>query len=233
MKSVNGVVNGVSEESGKGRPRAARRTRNTHWDEHGSLTPKQDATDSVASIILSRIDEQSYEHAAWEDADRVMEKYILPKSLPWSKPRVPLLRSLPRDIEDMQGVWHASEDVEGDVYRQNINSGLLGYGMFDMGGLCKDDVKGTRADTIIASKVSIGSVPLSPTRTRRTNIKDEPSAPSEESESNIECSDTLTAAARRSEDPGIIELTGMFNNKLSSCIAYELVFLTYPHFHTF
>ena len=209
-------MNGVSDESGKRQPRAVRRTRNTgrHWDGHGSqhesLTPKQDAIDSVASIILSKIDEQSYEHAAWEDADRVMQKHVLPKSLPWSKPRVPLLRSLPRDIEDLQGVWHASEDIEGDVYRRNINSGLLGYGMFDMGGLCKDVAKGIRADTIIASKLSIGSdTPLSPARTRRTNSIDEPGVTKEEIESPSECSDTLTAAARRSDDPGIIELTGL------------------------
>ena len=218
-------MNGESEGSGMKQPRPARRTRNTgrFYDEHGSsFTPKHDAIDLFASMILSKIDEESYEHAAWEDADRVMQNHVLPKCLPWSKPRVPLLRNLPRDIEDMQGVWHAGEDAEGVGYRKHINSGSLGYGMYDMGGLSKDDVKGTRAETIIAAKPSIGNsdTPLSPARTRRMSSNEDAGATSskEESEIPLEYSDdTLTAAARRSDDPGIIELTGQ------QCMNYYLI----------
>jgi len=214
-------------------PRPARRTRNTgrFYDEHGSsFTPKHDAIDLFASMILSKIDEESYEYAAWEDADRVMQNHVLPKCLPWSKPRVPLLRTLPRDIEDMQGVWHAGEDAEGVGYRKHINSGLLGYGMYDMGGLSKDDVRGTRAETIIAAKPSIGNsdTPLSPTRTRRMNSNEEAVASAqEESEIPLEYSDTLTAAARRSDDPGIIELTGQSVHEFLS----DHIFMSMFHFY--
>ena len=165
-------------------------------------------------MILSRIDTESYEHAAWEDADRIMRNHILPRSLPWHKPRVPLLRSLPRDIEDMQGVWHAGNDEEDEVFREHDNSGPFGHGMFDMGGLTKDDVKGTRADTIIASKpistAMRNETPVSPGKKRRLDSVDEYDSCDGESDSIVHCSNKFHAAARRGNDSGVIELTGEF-----------------------
>ena len=210
---------------------AARRTRNAvrGWDNEGSehqyLAPKEDGDLAAASMILSRMDEWSYERAAYDDADRIMQNHILPKSLPWHKPNVPLLRSLPRDIEDMQGVWHAGDDGEDSVFRNGMNSGPFGFGMFDMGGLRKDDVKGTRADTIIATKPSTRSTGTpqlgpeanaNPSPTRRRFNKEEVSASDEDSESPIPGNDKFDAAARRSDDPGVIELVGENLNAMFS-----------------
>jgi len=162
-------------------------------------------------MILSRIDADSYEHAAWDDADYIMKNHILPKSLPWHKPRVPLLSSLPRDIEDMQGVWHAGDVGEDGGCSNHINNGYFGYGMYDMGGLLKEDVKGTRAETIIAkpSNPMVNAKPLSPSKRRLSvSSREDGSANDDQNEIPFQRSDQIDAAARRSEDPGIIELTG-------------------------
>jgi hypothetical protein len=209
----------VSGNNGKREPRT-RRTRNASrgWDvddDHQRYQQsKEDRTVSMASMILARIDGDAYEQAAWDDADCIMKNHVLPNCLPWNKPRVPLLRSLPRDIEDMQGVWHAGDDGEDGDYSNHNNSGPFGYGMHEMGGLLKEDVKGTRAETIIAkpstNPMANNPLPLSPhKRLLSFSGIDEPSGLSDEqNEIPFQCSDKIDAAARRSEDPGIIELAG-------------------------
>lgn len=170
--------------------------------------------DVGAALLLARIDEKSYEKAVLDDADRIMQKYLLPKSLPWSKPRVPLLRTLPRDIEDMPGIWHAG--AEEDMSRLDSNFGRFGFGMFDMGGLRTADVKGTRADTIISARVSPPSPitrapPISPRKRRYHKGRNKEDCSGDEDECgtihtyNV---DKFDAAARRSSDRGIVELRG-------------------------
>jgi len=208
----------------KREPRATRRTRNTTrgWgddsDPNRFLAPKEDRTMSMAAMILAGIDADSYEYAAWDDADFIMKNHVLPKSLPWHKPRVPLLRTLPRDIEDMQGVWHAGDDSD-DINRKHVNSGSFGYGMFDMGGLLKEDVKGTRAETIIAkpSNPMVAAIPLSPAKRRfGAGGREDGNSSANDEDNEIPCQifDQIDAAARRSIDPGVIELTGMSGKEI-------------------
>jgi len=172
---------------------------------------KEDKDDYVASMILSMLDMESYEEAAWEDADRIMKNHILPKCLLWAKPQVPLLRSLPRDIEDMLGVLHAGDDEEGDPYRKDSNSGRLGYGMFDMGGLCKVGVKGTLAESVITKPIGeIVTAIKSPSKEKGNSTNTNDQNYHVENEDDVYPSSynpAFVAASRRSEFPGVIELT--------------------------
>lgn len=177
-------------------------------------------------MILSALDMDSYEEAAWEDADRVMKNHILPKCLPWSKPMVPLLRSLPRDIEDMLGVLHAGDDEEGDSYRKDFNTGRLGYGMFDMGGLCKDDVKGTLAESAATKPINNGTTGEKGAAIKSSSNDTHPDDQNHcnENEDNMYASSSnpaFIAAARRSECPGVIELTGKMIDQQSTHFSTE------------
>ncbi len=187
-------------------------------------------------MLLSMIDEESYERAMLDDSESIMQNHLLPKSLPWARPRVELLRTLPRDIEDIQGVWYAGGDGEDELPRTNINSGRFGYGMFDMGGLRKEDVKGTRADTIISARTSPQAISRATSRSppdmrrqrSKKRSKEEHSDGDEELDYDEDKydivqayqSDQFEAAARRSSDKGVIELNGKQGKK-------------YQHIHSF
>lgn len=218
LKTMSSTPSEHEANGGTAVQRGKRKTRKSmnYGDPYkSSQAPKEAALDTLATMILSRVDEVEHEKAVWEDADRVMRNHILPKTLPWAKPRIELLRSLPRDIEDMPGVWHAGEDQSGDVYRKDINSGLFGFGMHDSGGLLKADLSTTTPQVSFSPKpgTGISDMPSSPTRTptrRRAAIGAEEILHHFHEETNLECNDTFTAAARRSEDPGIIELAGLY-----------------------
>jgi hypothetical protein len=225
------------EVRGKTRRRRKRGSSNTRMGDHGTShdvddysicnETKEDKDDFVASMILSTLDTESYEEAAWEDADRIMKNHILPKCLPWSKPRVPLLRSIPRDIEDMLGVLHAGDDEEGDSYRKDFNSGRLGYGMFDMGGLCKEDVKGTVAESVVTKPTTNNATGEKATPMKSSSNENDTNNHVDDQNYNVENEDSLNvssnnptfvAAARRSDCPGVIELTGKITHQCTEVL---------------
>lgn len=167
------------------------------------ISPVEDPLQEAASMILSRIDSESYEKAVVFDTERILQRHVLPKSFVWNKPRIQLLRTLPRDIEDMPGILSAGG--YSPFLRSSTNDGPFGYGMFDMGGLRRKDVKGAiGADTInMARSGSISrdnDSPMSPSDQTSDNDT------SDEHEYPLKCSVDYEAAARRSHDPGIIEL---------------------------
>lgn len=188
---------------------------NMQHQRHGIVV--HDTETFASSLILSQLDEEEYERAVLVDSENIMQRHLLPKSLPWCNTRVPLLRNLPRDIEDMKCMWYASDGGDGDLFRSDVNEGPHGFGMFDMNGL-RIDIKGgvhssqapsdttavpTRGQDIINSSPgpSPGKRRVSPSETEKRNDEMSPF-------SRIDL--PYTASARRSTDPGIIELTGMF-----------------------
>ena len=123
-------------------------------------------------MILSRIDQRSHDRASLLDADRIMKIHLLPKSIPWHKPPAPLLRTVPRDIEDMPGVLYSGIEEEKTAPFL-LDRGPHGFGLFDQGGKKSVSTNGKRLES--------KAVPFQ------------------------RC-DKMTAAARRSYDPGVIDL---------------------------
>lgn len=121
--------------------------------------------DEAAAMILSRIDKRSYKRAVLLDSDRIMKRNLLPKSFPWHRPPAPILRTVPRDIEDMTGVLHAGiEDEKTAPF--DLGQGPHGFGLFNQGGKQGNE-----------SKSENQGIPR----------------------------DKISAAARRSCDPGVID----------------------------
>ncbi len=143
---------------------------------------------------MSQIDEESYERAIVYDTERILQRHLLPKSFLWNKPRIELLRSLPRDIEDMPGILCAN--AISPFTTKTTNNGPLGFGMFDMGGLRRIDVKGTRAETIITTR------PNEPTQESAASCDDH----CDDRDYPLTCSLNYQAAARRSHEAGLIDL---------------------------
>lgn len=141
-------------------------------------------------MILSQIDEESYESALVYDTERILQRHVFPKSFLWNKPRIQLLRTLPRDIEDMPGVLNAGAVSPFQI--TSTNNGPLGFGMFDMGGFREQ--RGTRSETITP-----GSSPNATPSKKSSNTDDEVEYP-------LESCVKYQAAARRSDDCGVIEL---------------------------
>ncbi len=149
-------------------------------------------------MILSRIDSEMYERAMVFDTERILRRHVFPKSFVWNKPRAQLLRTLPRDIEDMPGILHAGGDLPFN--NTSTNEGPFGFGMFDMGGIRREeDIKGFRVESILSSPQTKSSEngPSSPQQDKRTNKDEYP----------LQCSVDFQAAARRSQDPRFIDLT--------------------------
>lgn len=168
-----------------------------------------DPNEEAAAIILSRVDTESYEKAIVCDTENILQRHVLPKSFIWNKPRAQLLRTLPRDIEDMHGVLNADTISPFDF--STTNHGPLGFGMFDMGGLQFDEVRGTKDDTIITTRhIGINGesdLLVSPSRRKTKDLS------SDDFDQNAWeyplkcCNNSYEAAARRSDDPGVIEFT--------------------------
>jgi hypothetical protein len=170
------------------------------------IEEEDDPLEEAAAMILSTIDDETYEKAMVCDTETILQQFVLPKSFIWNNPRVQLLRTLPRDIEDMPGILHVAPFSA--LHNPSTNNGPLGFGMFDMGGLRNDEVKGTRAETIITTRSRMSSdreIPSSPSKNKIDSYNNE------DSESYLDypftCSiNNYEAAARRSYENGIIEL---------------------------
>lgn len=165
--------------------------RTSAYTTRGSLRtppiPNEDPQEAALSMILSQIDKESYERALVYDTERLLQYKLLPKSFVWNKPRVQLLRTLPRDIEDMPGVLNANT-ISPFHASSSTNDGSLGFGMFDMGGPTVD-LK--RTGTIEPSLLNYSKTGNEP--------EDQPQYP-------LRWNFKYEAAARRAEEPGIIEL---------------------------
>eukprot|EP00559_Dactyliosolen_fragilissimus_P000058 CAMPEP_0184874048 /NCGR_PEP_ID=MMETSP0580-20130426/42177_1 /TAXON_ID=1118495 /ORGANISM="Dactyliosolen fragilissimus" /LENGTH=276 /DNA_ID=CAMNT_0027377015 /DNA_START=59 /DNA_END=886 /DNA_ORIENTATION=- len=92
---------------------------------------EEDRTFEEAATILSILDEGAHEEAIYDDSERILQNFLLPRSLPWHKPKVTISRTLPRDIDDMRCIWYACDDIcsvpHGSV------GGAFGFGSFDQG----------------------------------------------------------------------------------------------------
>jgi len=155
----------------------------------------------AATMVLSGVDVQSYESAVIEDSYTIMENHTFPKSFPWHKPRAPLLQALPRDIDDMPGVLHAGHPRQHSAF--GFNNGVFGFGAFDQGGSRKVTSENSKITTPAVRQILVArdsSVPLSPKKCQKEG-------PMESCEDFLAGSERLRAAARRSNDPGVIELT--------------------------
>lgn len=183
-----------------------------HQHQHHGVVV-HDTETFATSLMLSQLDNEEYEKAVLVDSENIMQRHLLPKSIPWCNIRVPLLRNLPRDIEDMKCLWYACDGGDGDLFRSDVNEGPHGFGMFDMNGL-RIDMKGgvnnsqvtsdstavpTRGQDIINSSPgpSPGKRRVSSSEIEKSSYEQSPFC-----QSNL----PYTASARRSDDPGVIEL---------------------------
>ena len=169
-----------------------------------SPIPPKDPQEAALSMILSQIDRKSYEKALAYDTESLLQHKLLPKSFVWNKPRVQLLRSLPRDIEDMPGILNASSI--SPFHTRSTNNGSLGFGMFDMGEFRRVDLKRTGTNEPSLQPNSSGE-----------DLEDQPEYP-------LLGNFKYKAAARRSEDPGILEL-----NVYSPPLPLETAILSCQH----
>jgi hypothetical protein len=76
---------------------------------------------------LAKIDDQAYEQAKINDANRMMESYVLPMRFPWVH-HPPAVKHPPRDIDELQAII----SVE-DERLVPFDNGTFGYGGFEIG----------------------------------------------------------------------------------------------------
>lgn len=71
--------------------------------------------DPISAHILSTLDTESHAIALQKDAESLYRDFFFPMCFPWSKPRVALPPTVPRDIEDLQGVLYGDHDFEDGI----------------------------------------------------------------------------------------------------------------------
>jgi len=180
-------------------------TYSTRSSTRSSPIPAKDFIDEAACMILSQIDEGAYERAVVADTEKILRQNLLPKSFLWYKPRAELLRAVPRDIEDMPGILNAGRGYSC-FEASDINAGPFGFGMFDMGGVRKEEAKVTSNDTNTTTRPRVieGEPTWSPSKSK--NNENTNSSYDNEDGNPLSSFVEYQAAARRSEDPGIIQL---------------------------
>lgn len=151
--------------------------------------------------VLSSLDRSSYELALGDDTKLVMENYLLPISIPWYKPKAPMIRTMPRDIDDMPGLWFA----DGVRMHQGSERGLMGFGAFDQGLHGYEQLrKGCSEKCILdAPETFVADIP----HTDPCLPDDLLSALPVGHEYNQNT--TFIVSARRSADPGVMEISAM------------------------
>eukprot|EP00980_Cylindrotheca_fusiformis_P026445 scaffold16189_cov125-Cylindrotheca_fusiformis.AAC.1 len=117
--------------------------------------------DAVASI-LATLDERCYHRTLLQDANSLNQKILMPMSLPWMHPVVPVARNIPCDIDEMPEILSVD-----DGSHTPFENGPFGFGNFAMGQMQQS------ADQNLLVTKSVA----------------------------------MRAAARRSVDPGVIELS--------------------------
>ena len=80
--------------------------------------------DALAST-LARLDEEAYKKAVLQDANSILENVILPLSFPWAHPAGPVVRTIPRDIDEMPAIQTIA-DTEHEVCSLKNNNFDLG-----------------------------------------------------------------------------------------------------------
>lgn len=109
-------------------------------------------------MTLARLDEDGYKRAVLRDADSILENIIFPMSFPWAHRIAPVVRNIPRDIDEMLAIQRI-DDAEHEF--------------------C----------SIRHSNFDLNHYELSLERT-----------------GSFEADQSLEAAARRGDEPGVIEL---------------------------
>ena len=166
----------------------------------------QQSVEEAAAMILSSVDSGSYEKAAALDIERILHRHVFPKSFVWNQPRIQVLRTLPRDIEDMPGVLCA--DTFSQYLNSTVNNGPVGFGMFDLGGIQHDldESRGSKPDAVVNNQTPSGDrdIMLSPSKHRQVDSNSD--ANDSSCEYPLQCSTSFEAGSRRSYDPGMMEL---------------------------
>ena len=148
----------------------------------------------VAVQILSRLDEHSYKEAIEEDAVTINENYLLSFSFPWRQvSRLPkkALKAMPRDIDELHVITHCDGNLHAPFGDFN---GPLGFGKLLFTNTA------FREQTHLISSLNSGRYENSQSRGHygtKTSFEESAVLP---------IGPNPTAAARRSRDPGVIEL---------------------------
>mmetsp|Transcript_36357 Transcript_36357/g.74117 ORF Transcript_36357/g.74117 Transcript_36357/m.74117 type:complete len:864 (-) Transcript_36357:1037-3628(-) len=154
-------------------------------ESENSTTSEEIANDDLIAQILARLDNQAFDAALHRDAKSMNNNFLLPPHFPWrDKLCLPqkIAKTIPRDIDDLHVVTHCDDELYapfGDF------KGPLGFGRYDNG-----QTRGNYGVHQDAQDVAPSLMPMKPDGgSAGTKPRFEP-----------------TAAARRSADPGVIEL---------------------------
>ena len=94
------------------------------------IDEKSTYIDSLAST-LARLDEEAYQKAVLQDANSILENLLLPLSFPWAHPAGPVVRTIPRDIDEMPAIQMIA-DADHELCSLKNNN-------FDLGRRCSND----------------------------------------------------------------------------------------------
>lgn len=130
------------------------------------------------------------------DTKLVLENYVFPMSFPWYKPKAPLIRTVPRDIDDMPGLWFA-----GDVRMHGGEKGLLGFGAFDQG------IHGYHQTRCVQGNLDDPEAMSDNGHSSDTYLGVRIMGPKIDIDHDNDA--VIFAAARRSTDPGVVEISAM------------------------
>ena len=84
--------------------------------ETSSPMSQQALYDSVEALL--RLDSKTYVETLMTDADRVLEKMIIPMSLPWTHLILNETRPVPRDIDELPAILSEGKRSEGTMYEK-------------------------------------------------------------------------------------------------------------------
>lgn len=108
------------------------------------------------SLLLARVDDRAYRCALIRDANQIVERITLPMSFPWHHTILPVVRNIPRDIDEMPALL-CIED-EGLSAFEN---GPLGYGGFETGKQRRRTASGKEGIRIVSRRADdVGVIEL-------------------------------------------------------------------------
>jgi len=100
-----------------------------------SSDPEEDKStylDALAST-LARLDEDAYKKAVFKDANALLENIVFPMSFPWNHPGGPVIRTIPRDIDEMPSIQTMDDDAEHELCSLKHSNFDLGKFLFNSG----------------------------------------------------------------------------------------------------
>eukprot|EP00986_Skeletonema_menzelii_P017135 scaffold17710_cov153-Skeletonema_menzelii.AAC.7 len=148
-------------------------------------TAEEIANDDLIAQILARLDNQAFNAALYRDAQSMNNNFLLPPHFPWRDTLClpqKIVKTIPRDIDDLHVVTHCDDELYapfGDF------KGPLGFGRYDNGQ--------TRGNYGVHQDAQDAAPSLMPMKS---------DGGSDGKKRGFE----PAAAARRSADPGVIEL---------------------------